>query len=118
VRLERVAIRACAAFGVCAAERWEHTRRLRREQPICAVGLSVKMTSMHGIALNASTALDYDRLDHAVRHRRSSGHHVALARGSGATIGYDEAKAALLGAAAGCFELEFARAQCDLAGVA
>ena len=30
---------------------------------ICAIGLAVKaMTSLHGLALNASTALDYDRL--------------------------------------------------------
>ena len=34
-----------------------------RRNQICAIGLAIqKMTSLHGIAINVSTALDYDRV--------------------------------------------------------
>lgn len=115
--LEGVAIRACAAFGV-AAERWDAHRGIYvGSNQVAAVGLSVsKMTSMHGIALNASTALDYDRLitPCGIAERGIT----SLSREAGRTIGYDEAKAALLGAAQDVFNIEFARAPYDLAGVA
>lgn len=61
--LEGAAIDACAAFGV-HAERWsEHAGVWVGTNQVCAIGLAVqKMTSLHGIALNVSTELSYDRL--------------------------------------------------------
>ncbi len=61
--LEGAVIAAVATFGI-VAERWPaHAGVWVEDRCICAIGLSVKaMTSFHGIALNASTALDYDRL--------------------------------------------------------
>lgn len=61
--LEKAVIDCCARFGV-TAERWkEHAGVWVGDCSICAVGLAVKrMVSMHGLALNVSTALDYDRL--------------------------------------------------------
>jgi lipoyl(octanoyl) transferase len=61
--LERAVIAALATFGIAAAGRKEHRGVYVGENAICAVGLAVqKMTSLHGLALNANTALDYDRL--------------------------------------------------------
>jgi lipoyl(octanoyl) transferase len=61
--LERAVIAALATFGVTAAGRKEHRGVYVHDDAICAVGLAVqKMTSLHGLALNANTALDYDRL--------------------------------------------------------
>lgn len=61
--LEEAVIAGCARFGV-AAERWnEHAGVWVGRKQICAIGLAVrKMVSLHGIALNVSTDLDYDRL--------------------------------------------------------
>ncbi len=61
--LERAVIDALAQFGIAAASRREHRGVYVGERAICAIGLAVqKMTSLHGLALNANTALDYDRL--------------------------------------------------------
>lgn len=61
--LERAVLAALAAFGIAAAGRREHRGVYVGENAICAVGLAVqKMTSLHGLALNANTVLDYDRL--------------------------------------------------------
>ncbi|HLY03159.1 MAG TPA: lipoyl(octanoyl) transferase LipB [Candidatus Cybelea sp.] len=61
--LESAAIACCARFGV-AGERWgDHAGVWVGGKCICAIGLAVRrMVSMHGLALNVSTALDYDRL--------------------------------------------------------
>lgn len=61
--LEGAVIDCCAQFGV-AGERWsEHAGVWVGGKGICAIGLAVKrMVSMHGLALNVSTDLDYDRL--------------------------------------------------------
>jgi lipoyl(octanoyl) transferase len=61
--LERAVIAALAGFGITAAGRKEHRGVYVGDNAICAVGLAVqKMTSLHGLALNAATVLDYDRL--------------------------------------------------------
>ncbi|GAC1299225.1 MAG: lipoyl(octanoyl) transferase LipB [Vulcanimicrobiaceae bacterium] len=61
--LERSAIAALATFGVDARRREEHRGVYVGANAICAVGLAVKqMTSLHGLALNVSTDLDYDRI--------------------------------------------------------
>ena len=61
--LEEAVITACAVLGL-EAERWTAHRGIYvGSNQICAIGLAVhKMTSMHGIALNANTDLSYDRL--------------------------------------------------------
>jgi lipoate-protein ligase B len=61
--LEGAVIAAVGHYGI-AAERWtEHAGVWVRRNQICAIGLAVqKMVSLHGIALNVSTALDYDQL--------------------------------------------------------
>ncbi len=61
--LEGAIIEVCAHFGV-RGERWsEHAGVWVGSNQICAVGLAVqKMTTLHGIALNASTDLSYDAL--------------------------------------------------------
>ncbi len=61
--LERSVVAALAAFGIPAQARSEHRGVYVGENAICAIGLAVKqMTSLHGLALNVSTELDYDRL--------------------------------------------------------
>jgi lipoyl(octanoyl) transferase len=61
--LERAVIAALATLGIAAAGRKEHRGVYVGDNAICAVGLAVqKMTSLHGLALNANTVLDYDRL--------------------------------------------------------
>jgi lipoate-protein ligase B len=60
--LERAVIAALATFGIEARARAEHRGVYVRDDAICALGLAVRaMTSLHGLALNVSTALDYDR---------------------------------------------------------
>jgi lipoate-protein ligase B len=62
--LEGAVIDALRTFGITAqTHRTEHRGVYVGREAICAVGLAVKrMTSMHGLALNAATDLDYDRL--------------------------------------------------------
>jgi lipoate-protein ligase B len=62
-KLEGAVIAACAAFGV-AGERWSaHAGVWVGRNQICAVGLAIqRMVSLHGIALNVSNPLDYDRI--------------------------------------------------------
>jgi lipoate-protein ligase B len=61
--LEAAVINLCARFGV-RGERWtEHAGVWAGRNQICAIGLAVqRMVSLHGIALNVSNELDYDRL--------------------------------------------------------
>ena len=104
--LEGAVIEMCARFNV-SAERWkEHAGVWVGRNQICAIGLAVqKMTSLHGIALNACTDLNYDRLitpcglpDRGITSlSKETRRHVSVA----------EAKTALLASLAATFELEF-----------
>jgi lipoate-protein ligase B len=61
--IEESVIDALLRFGIEAQRRREHRGVYVGSDAICAVGLAVRqMASLHGLALNASTALDYDRL--------------------------------------------------------
>ncbi|MDQ2908706.1 MAG: lipoyl(octanoyl) transferase LipB [Candidatus Eremiobacteraeota bacterium] len=61
--LEFAVIDALATLGIAAHGRSEHRGVYVGRKAICAIGLAVKqMTTMHGLALNVCTALDYDRL--------------------------------------------------------
>ena len=104
--LEEAALAVCARYGI-RGERWnEHAGVWVGRDCICAVGLAIrKMTSLHGLALNASTELDYDRLinpcgltDRGI---------TSLSRETGRSIGYTEAKETLVAELARVFEVEF-----------
>jgi lipoate-protein ligase B len=62
-KLERATIATLATFGLAARTRAEHRGVYVGERAIGAVGIAVRqMTSLHGLALNVSLPLDYDRL--------------------------------------------------------
>jgi lipoyl(octanoyl) transferase len=62
-KLESAVIDTLSGFGVAASGRPEHRGVYVGANAICAVGLAVqRMTTLHGIALNVDTALDYDQL--------------------------------------------------------
>ena len=93
--LEGAVIATVARFGT-RAERWsEHAGVWVGRNQICAIGLAVqKMVSLHGIALNVSTELDYDRLinpcgltDRGI---------TSLSRETGRAVTIDEVKPVLL----------------------
>lgn len=104
--LEGAVIEMCANFGIAAARWKEHAGVWVGRNQICAVGLAVqKMTSLHGIALNACTDLTYDRLitpcglpDRGI---------TSLSQETNRTVTVEEAKAALLASLATAFELSF-----------
>lgn len=104
--LEGAVIDACARFGV-EGERWsEHAGVWVGENQICAIGLAVqKMVSLHGIALNASTELTYDRLINpcGLQDRGIT----SLSRETGRYVSVEEAKRVLLEELARTFDLEF-----------
>lgn len=111
--LEGAVIAMCSDFGI-VAERWrEHAGVWVGRDQVCAIGLAVqKMTSLHGIALNACTDLSYDRLitpcglpDRGV---------TSLSALCGRTVGIDEAKAALLASLSRTFEVEFVHRHAEL----
>jgi lipoyl(octanoyl) transferase len=113
--LEGAVIETCGRFGV-AAERWpEHAGVWVGRNQICAIGLAVRqMVSLHGIALNVSTSLDYDRLinpcgldDRGI---------TSLSAETGYAVALDEAKRVLLAELARTFAVEFSAAQ-DLVAV-
>ncbi len=104
--LEEAAIRACARFGV-AGERWsEHAGVWVGRNQICAIGLAIRqMVSLHGLALNVSTALDYDALINpcGLRDRGIT----SLSRETGTGVEMRRAQDALLGELASTFEVRF-----------
>jgi lipoyl(octanoyl) transferase len=62
-KIENAVIDALSGFGIQAAGRREHRGVYVGSDAICAVGLAVqRMTTLHGLALNVATALDYDSL--------------------------------------------------------
>ncbi|MGA8535211.1 MAG: lipoyl(octanoyl) transferase LipB [Candidatus Tumulicola sp.] len=102
--LEGAVIDACARFGV-NAQRWsEHAGVWVETRQICAIGLAVRqMVSLHGIALNVSTPLDYDRL---IAPCGLSGRGItSLSKETGRSVRMEEAKDALLAALARTFEV-------------
>jgi len=62
-KIETAIIDALSGFGIHANVRREHRGVYVGANAIGAVGLAVqRMTTLHGLALNVATALDYDRL--------------------------------------------------------
>jgi lipoate-protein ligase B len=104
--LEAAVIGLCARFGV-AGERWGgHAGVWVGRNQICAVGLAIqRMVSLHGIALNVSTELAYDRLivpcglpDRGI---------TSLSAETRRRVSIDEAKPVLLEELARQFDVEF-----------
>ena len=104
--LEAAVINLCTRFGV-RGERWSgHAGVWVGRNQICAIGLAVqRMVSLHGIALNVSTQLDYDRLivPCGVRDRGIT----SLCAETGRAIEIAAAKDVLLEELARTFEVDF-----------
>ncbi len=106
--LERAAIAALATFGIRAGARKEHRGVYVGENAICAIGLAVQqMTSLHGMALNAAPALDYDRLITPCGTPEFG--ITSIARELGRPVTWNEARDALLPALEAEFALRFER---------
>ncbi len=106
--LEGAVIDMVAGYGI-TAERWsEHAGVWVGRNQICAIGLAVqKMVSLHGIALNVSTELDYDRLINpcGLMDRGLT----SISKEIGRTVSVAEAKPLLEAALAHAFDVEFVR---------
>ncbi len=104
--LERAVISALATFGITASGRKEHRGVYVGENAICAVGLAVqKMTTLHGLALNADTVLDYDRLITPCGTPQFG--ITSISRELGRDLSWSEARDALLPALEAEFGLTF-----------
>jgi lipoyl(octanoyl) transferase len=115
--LERAVIDALAQFGITAGGRTEHRGVYVGGNAICAVGLAVqKMTSLHGLALNANTALDYDRLITPCGTPEFG--ITSISHELGREVGWAEARDVLLPALEREFGLQFERADATPAPLA
>jgi lipoate-protein ligase B len=104
--IEAAVIDALQTFGVAAHVRGEHRGVYVGDDAICAIGLAVKrMTSMHGLAFNASTELDYDRLITPCGTPEFG--ITSLAAQLGRDVSFAEARDALLDSLATTFDLRF-----------
>jgi lipoate-protein ligase B len=107
--LERAVVAALGTFGIAAQPRPEHRGVYVGENAICAIGLAVKqMTSLHGLALNISTELDYDRL--ILPCGTPEFGITSIARELGRAVAMQTAADVLIAALAGEFGLTFERA--------
>lgn len=111
--LEGAVIDACARFDV-AAERWSsHAGVWVGRNQICAIGLAIqRMTSLHGLALNVSTDLEYDRLitPCGLRDRGIT----SLSAEIGRVVRRDDAKHVLLEELARTFDINFSSSEQQL----
>jgi lipoyl(octanoyl) transferase len=108
--LETAAMNACGRFGV-ATERWSgHAGVWVGRNQICAIGLAIRqMVSLHGIALNVSTRLDYDRL--IVPCGLSDRGITSLCAELHRAVSFAEAKAVLMEELARAFDVAFTPAE-------
>ncbi len=106
--LETAVCGALYRFGIDAQPRSEHRGVYVGDDAICAIGLAVKrMTTMHGLALNACTALDYDALITPCGTPQFG--ITSMTAQTGRTVSWAEARDALVDALEGGFGVEFAR---------
>jgi lipoate-protein ligase B len=112
--LEAAVINVCSRFGVRGERRSEHAGVWVELNQICAIGLAVRaMVTMHGIALNVSTRLDYDRLINPCG--MSDRGITSLSAETGRTIEMDHAKGTLLEELARAFDVQFVPARHEAA---
>ena len=115
--MERAVIDALAQFGIAAAGRGEHRGVYVGDNAICAIGLAVKrMTSLHGLALNANTALDYDRLITPCGTPQFG--LTSISRELGRDVGWAQTRDVLLPALEREFDVRFERVDATAAPVA
>ncbi|HEY4439458.1 MAG TPA: lipoyl(octanoyl) transferase LipB [Candidatus Elarobacter sp.] len=108
--IEEGVIDALLRFGIDAHRRKEHRGVYVGDDAVCAVGLAVKqMVSLHGLALNASTALDYDRLITPCGTPEFG--ITSISEQLGRTVSWPEARDVLLDALEGAFGIEFDRVE-------
>jgi lipoyl(octanoyl) transferase len=106
--LETAVTGALYRFGIEAQPRSEHRGVYVGDDAICAIGLAVKrMTSLHGLALNACTALDYDRLITPCGTPQFG--ITSISAQTGREVLWAEARDALLDSLEGAFGIEFER---------
>jgi lipoate-protein ligase B len=106
--LETAVTGALHRFGIASQPRSEHRGVYVGDDAICAIGLAVKrMTSLHGLALNACTALDYDRLITPCGTPEFG--ITSISAQLGRDVSWAEARDALLDSLEGAFGVEFAR---------
>jgi lipoyl(octanoyl) transferase len=104
--LEGAIIDACATYGI-GGERWsEHAGVWVGQDQICAIGLAVrKMTSLHGLALNVATDLDYDQL---INPCGLTGRGLtSISKETGRAVSVEEVKPTVLAALAATFGVAF-----------
>jgi lipoate-protein ligase B len=106
--LETAVTGALYRFGIEAQPRKEHRGVYVGNDAICAIGLAVKrMTSLHGLALNACTELDYDRLITPCGTPQFG--ITSISAQTGREVSWAEARDALLDSLEGAFGVAFAR---------
>lgn len=105
--LEAAVINVCSRFDVRGERRPEHAGVWVGLNQICAIGLAIRrMVTLHGIALNVSTRLDYDRFINPCG--LSDRGITSLCAETGRSIEMDKAKGALLEEFARTFDVDFA----------
>jgi lipoate-protein ligase B len=108
--IERAVISTLAGYGIEARGRREHRGVYVGDAAICAVGIAVKrMVSLHGLALNVSTALDYDRVITPCGTPEFG--ITSMERELGRQVAFSDARAALLAALANAFDVELVAGQ-------
>lgn len=108
--LETAVTGALYRFGIAAQPRKEHRGVYVGDDAICAIGLAVKrMTSLHGLALNACTALDYDRLITPCGTPQFG--ITSISAQTGREVSWAQARDALLDSLEGAFGVEFERTE-------
>jgi len=106
--LETAVTGALYRFGIESQPRKEHRGVYVGDDAICAIGIAVKrMTSLHGLALNACTALDYDRLITPCGTPQFG--ITSISAQTGREVSWAEARDALLDSLEGAFGVEFER---------
>jgi lipoate-protein ligase B len=106
--LETAVTGALYRFGIEAQPRSEHRGVYVGDDAICAIGLAVKrMTSLHGLELNACTALDYDRLITPCGTPQFG--ITSISAQVGREVSWAEARDVLLDSLEGAFGVEFER---------
>ncbi|HTV73358.1 MAG TPA: lipoyl(octanoyl) transferase LipB [Candidatus Acidoferrales bacterium] len=111
--LEEAVVATLSGLSIRAHGRGEHRGVYVGDNAICAIGLAVqKMTSLHGIALNVCTALDYDRFITPCGMAQFG--ITSVAKELGRDVAVDEVKPRLRDAMEVRFDVRFERAQAPL----
>jgi lipoate-protein ligase B len=107
-KLEHAVADALSGFGIAAHSRREHRGVYVGDNAICAIGLAVRqMTTLHGIALNVETALDYNTLIMPCGTPQFG--ITSISRETGSRVSWSEGRDALLLGLERAFAIRFVR---------